>query len=359
MRQRTRTLAPLLPALTAIAERRHHDCTGVSTTPPNRRRWANRFDVAGIGYERIARGPTTATATADPPCADSATMRSSQPDPREDEAFWAWAIVETLRHTGVRIEELLELTHLALVSHRLPDTGEIVPLLQIVPSKTTRNGCCWSAPELARVLARSSPGSATGTAAHPAGARYDNTNAPPDRRCRTCSNARSAAPRGHQPQHHPDSCSHEPGRAGLRDAAGDPCAITPHDFRRIFATEAVPAGLPCTSPPSARPPDLNTTQAYIAVFQDDLIRTYRAFSTRRAARPGEEYREPTDDEWREFEQHFTLRKVELGTCARPYGTPCKHEHACIRCPMLRVDPARRADSKRATTSPNGSTKPVT
>lgn len=54
----------------------------------------------------------------------------------EDEAFWEWAIVETLRHTGVRAEELTEITHLALVSYRLPDTGEIVPMLQIVPSKS-------------------------------------------------------------------------------------------------------------------------------------------------------------------------------------------------------------------------------
>ena len=34
----------------------------------------------------------------------------------------------------------------------------------------------------------------------------------------------------------------------------------------------------------------------------------------------------------EFEEHFDKRKVELGSCARPYGTPCQHEHACIRCP---------------------------
>ena len=40
------------------------------------------------------------------------------------------------------------------------------------------------------------------------------------------------------------------------------------------------------------------------------------------------------DEWEEFEEHFDKRKVELGTCGRPYGTPCAHEHACIRCPML-------------------------
>jgi hypothetical protein len=32
------------------------------------------------------------------------------------------------------------------------------------------------------------------------------------------------------------------------------------------------------------------------------------------------------------------RKVELGSCARPYGTPCQHEHACIRCPMLNINP---------------------
>ncbi|MEV8349432.1 hypothetical protein ACFVTT_26705 [Streptomyces niveus] len=38
---------------------------------------------------------------------------------------------------------------------------------------------------------------------------------------------------------------------------------------------------------------------------------------RRADRPQEDYREPTEQE-------------SLGTCGRPYGTPCKHGHACIR-----------------------------
>jgi hypothetical protein len=35
-----------------------------------------------------------------------------------------------------------------------------------------------------------------------------------------------------------------------------------------------------------------------------------------------------------------LRKVALGTCERPYGTPCQHKHACIRCPVLRLDLAQ-------------------
>ena len=75
---------------------------------------------------------------------------------------------------------------------------------------------------------------------------------------------------------------------------------------------------------------LATTEHYLAVFQDDLIRTYRAFlDKRRAVRPEAEYRDPTDEEWREFEEHFEKRKPEIGTCGRPYGTPCQHEHACF------------------------------
>lgn len=37
--------------------------------------------------------------------------------------------------------------------------------------------------------------------------------------------------------------------------------------------------------------------------------------------------------------HFELRKVALGVCGRDYGTQCAHE-ACVRCPLLRVDPAQ-------------------
>ncbi len=87
--------------------------------------------------------------------------------------------------------------------------------------------------------------------------------------------------------------------------------------------------------------DLSTTQTYVAVYNDDVLRHHRSFiSRRRALRPGGEYRDPTPQEWAEFEQHFTKRKVELGTCAGPYGSPCRHEHACIRYPVLRPDPAQ-------------------
>jgi hypothetical protein len=78
-----------------------------------------------------------------------------------------------------------------------------------------------------------------------------------------------------------------------------------------------------------------------AVFQDDLIRTYRAYlDKRRAALPEAEYREPTAGEWREFEEHFEKRKLELGTCGRPYGTPCAHGHARLTEMILSWDASR-------------------
>ena len=34
------------------------------------------------------------------------------------------------------------------------------------------------------------------------------------------------------------------------------------------------------------------------------------------------------------------RKVSLGSCGRAYGTNCHHEHACVRCALLHLDPAQ-------------------
>lgn len=77
----------------------------------------------------------------------------------------------------------------------------------------------------------------------------------------------------------------------------------------------------------------------LAVFSEDIVRHYQAFlAHRRSLRPDGEYVDVTPQEWADFEEHFDKRKVELGNCARPYGSPCQHEHACIRCPMLQINP---------------------
>ena len=45
--------------------------------------------------------------------------------------------MEVLRHSGIRIEELLELTHLSIRQYQRPN-GEVIALLVIAPSKTDR-----------------------------------------------------------------------------------------------------------------------------------------------------------------------------------------------------------------------------
>lgn len=131
---------------------------------------------------------------------------------------------------------------------------------------------------------------------------------------------------------------------GLTDAGGAPLTFHPHDFRRIFVTDAIMNGLP---PHIAQVicghKTIGTTMAYKAVYPAETIEAHRAFiARRRAVRPGEEYRTPTDEEWDAFLAHFEKRKVSVGTCARAFSTPCIHEHACVRCSLLRPDPAQRA-----------------
>jgi hypothetical protein len=131
--------------------------------------------------------------------------------------------------------------------------------------------------------------------------------------------------------------------AAITNQDSSPAGFTPHDFRRIFATEAVAAGLPVhIAAKILGHESIATTQTYIAVYDQDVISHHRSFiARRRQLRPSEEYREPTDTEWDEFLGHFARRKIELGTCGRAYGTGCQHEFACIRCPMLRPDPAQQ------------------
>lgn len=53
----------------------------------------------------------------------------------------------------------------------------------------------------------------------------------------------------------------------------------------------------------------------------ETIEAHRAFiARRRSARPSEEYRIPTEEEWDAFLAHFEKRKVSIGTCARVFGT---------------------------------------
>ncbi|MFE5072592.1 hypothetical protein [Streptomyces halstedii] len=91
----------------------------------------------------------------------------------EEAAFWSWATVEVLRHTGIRIEEMLELTHHSFIAYTLPTTGEVVPMLQVAPSKTDAERLLLVSPELAEVLTAVIFRVRAGNAALPLMSAYD------------------------------------------------------------------------------------------------------------------------------------------------------------------------------------------
>lgn len=89
---------------------------------------------------------------------------------------------------------------------------------------------------------------------------------------------------------------------GITDASGQPLHFAPHDLRRIFVTGAGMNGMPPhIAQLACGHKDINTTMGYKTVYPEEVINGHRAFITRRRAlRPAEEYRVPTDEEWEEF-----------------------------------------------------------
>ena len=341
MDARTRERLPVLPALVRSVDQRRQatsELLGAArlTTP------GDTFTAAGQTLTRsIAPHASPEKIWADDP--DTGKRRDIGRE--EDKAFWAWAAVEVLRATGVRVEELLELSHHSLVQYRLPTTGELIPLLQIVPSKTDTERLLVVSPELADVLSTIITRVRDQSGAIPLLPAYD-----PKERI-WAKPAPLLFQRRHSTENRPIPST------GIRDllimalahtsltdpATGRPLRFTPHDFRRMFITDAVLNGLPPhIAQVIAGHRDINVTLGYKAVYPDEAIQAHLAFlARRRSLRPSEEYRVPTDEEWKEFLGHFQRRKVSVGTCGRAFQTPCIHEHACVRCPMLWPDPDQR------------------
>ena len=263
----------------------------------------------------------------------------------EEDAFWAFATVEVLRLTGVRCEELLELSHHSITEYRLPTTGELVPLLQIAPSKTDTERLLLVSPELADVLSaivtriRRPNGAIPLVAAYDIRERLWNPPLP-----LLFQRSIGSEDRAYTPTAIRKLLIRVLAATGLTTAEGDPLRFSPHDFRRVFVTDAIMNGLP---PHIAQiicgHKTIDTTMGYKAIYPAEAIEAHRAFiARRRATRPSEEYRTPTDEEWDAFLAHFEKRKVSIGTCARAFSSPRIHEHACVRCSLLRPDPAQRS-----------------
>jgi hypothetical protein len=340
MDQRTRERLPVLPTLTAWVHRERVNTAAVlhtaRHTPPGA-----VFTAGGLTLRRsVMKTPTTGRIWAEHP--DSGQRRDVTFD--EHRGFWTWATVEVLRHTGIRIEELTELSHHSLIQYRLPATGELIPLLQITPSKTDAERLLVISPELADVLStiigriRGDQPDVPLVVSYDKNERIYNPPMPLLFQWRRRLETRTVSETSLR-----QYLDHALTATGITDRTGSPLRYTFHDFRRLFITDAIMHGMPPhIAQLVAGHRDINTTMGYKAVYPDEVINGHRAFiARRREQRPSEEYRTPSDEEWAEFLGHFERRKVAVGDCGRSYATPCIHEHSCLRCPLLRPDPAER------------------
>jgi len=340
MDARTRDRLPVLPVLRRTADRHRQDAAEVLDAARNTA-IGQTFTAAGRTLVRVdsPRGAAVKVWAQD----DIGTRHDLVK--QEDHAFWTSAVIEVLRATGIRIEELTELSHHSLVQYRLPTTGEIVPLLQITPSKSDAERLLVVSPELAEVLSAIISRLRGTNGVIPLVAAYDHHERrwlPPlpllfqhrvgsEQRALSASAIRSMLD---------DAIT---GSGLTEPATAQPLRFTPHDFRRLFITDAVLNGLPPhIAQVIAGHRDINVTMGYKAVYPDEAIQAHLAFlARRRELRPTDEYRAPTDEEWQEFLGHFERRKVSLGTCGRAFASSCVHEHACVRCPLLWPEATQR------------------
>lgn len=341
MDQRTRERMPVLPGLISWVEaERARTAELLSATQA-----AAPGELFTTGHGDALRRTAMSTENTGRVWAeDPATGRRRDVMFEEHRGFWTWAMVEVLRHTGVRIEELTELSHHSLIQYQLPGTAELIPLLQIAPSKTDAERLLVISPELADVLSAIVTRVRAGQQQVPLVVSYDknervyNPPMPLLFQWRRRLENRAVSERSLR-----SYLDHALIALGVKDNSGHPMRYTFHDFRRLFITDAIMHGMPPhIAQLVAGHRDINTTMGYKAIYPEEVINAHRAFlSRRRATRPTEEYRTPTDEEWDQFIGHFEHRKVSLGDCGRSYDTPCIHEHSCLRCPLLRPDPTAR------------------
>jgi hypothetical protein len=169
--QRTRERLPVLPALVDAAVRRLADArlrleAARSAAP------GESFTTCGQSFTKVGK-PGSPHGRSSAAWAHDAAGHRHDFALAEHRAFWAWAAVEFLRHTGCRIEEMLEVSHHSITQHSLPDSGELIPLLQIAPSKTDEERLLMVSPELADVLSAIVSRVRDGTGAIPLVVSYD------------------------------------------------------------------------------------------------------------------------------------------------------------------------------------------
>ena len=198
-------------------------------------------------------------------------------DEPEWKAFWAWAMLELLVLSGLRIEEALELTTLDVLRRELPD-GRRYYLLHVKPSKFDRARVVPIGDGLGRIIAE---------IVRHVQEFYGTTSIRSHRMwCSYEKEWRPAAPYLFQGvTGHPSVVDHSTVRvrlAGLADGVGivrsdgTPLTLRPHDCRRMFASEHLNNSTPVhVIQALLGHATIDTVMIYAKLYPSTLVEEYR------------------------------------------------------------------------------------
>ena len=252
----------------------------------------------------------------------------------ERAAFWDWALLELLITSGLRVEEACELTTFDVLKRRLPD-GRLYYLLHVKPSKFGRARVVPVGDQLGRVIAE--------IIRHTRGF-YRSAEVPPcDRRDEHEKRPLPRAPYLLQAIRHPSTVNTNTirgrlrwlsGQAGARHADGSPLVLTPHDCRRVFASEHLNAHTPVhVIQALLGHATIDTVMIYAKLYPTELVEEYRKVMR---GLYGDVYgpdatETPTAEEWAAFTASCSLRDMGTHICALPTGEHCPRGLVCLGC----------------------------
>ncbi|MGH9251069.1 MAG: tyrosine-type recombinase/integrase, partial [Acidimicrobiales bacterium] len=265
-------------------------------------------------------------------------LRTNTEEPKlveaERAAFWDWALLELLITSGLRVEEACELTTLDVLKRRLHDR-RLYYLLHVKPSKFGRARVVPIGDQLGQVIAE--------IIRHVRDLYHSNEVPPCDRRDEHEKRPLPRAPYLLQGMRHPSTVNTNTirgrlrwlsGQAGARHADGSPLVLTPHDCRRVFASEHLNAHTPVhVIQALLGHATINTVMIYAKLYPTELVEEYR-----KAMRGlyGDVYgpdatTTPTAEEWAAFAASCSLRDMGTHICALPTGEHCPRGLVCLGC----------------------------
>lgn len=249
-------------------------------------------------------------------------------------AFWDWALLELLLTSGLRVEEACELTTFDVLRRSLPD-GSLYYLLHIKPSKFGRARVIPIGDQLGRVIAE--------IIRHVRG--YYGTDHVPrvDRRDEHEKRELPRAPYLLQGIRHPSAVNSNTIRgrlrwlseqSGARHADGEPLVLTPHDCRRVFASEHLNAHTPIhVIQALLGHATIDTVMIYAKLYPDQFITDYRAAmrGLYTDVYGSDANQVPSEAEWTQFTANCSLRDMGTHVCALPTGEHCPRGLVCLGC----------------------------